>query len=268
MIAAGLIASLFLALAFVVYGRLLERLRRGHGKVRAEHFELPDLLVSLVLATFFFGMVVSASWRHEDPAEKTLTADQVLPGSAVFVVMVAAVFGFLKMRGVRLRQVLGLDQLSPWRASGWALLLIFCAGPLIVLASFASLLALGENAERQPLVQLFSKVAQTSDYRSISLILLAGVIVAPISEELLFRGYFFGVGKRYIGAVGSGLATAFLFSAVHANLASFLPLVVFALCVTLAYERTGSILVPIGMHALFNFTSLAALYLNASGMLK
>ena len=43
---------------------------------------------------------------------------------------------------------------------------------------------------------------------------------------------------------------------------------VFALCVTLAYERTGSILVPIGMHALFNFTSLLALYLNATGVLK
>ena len=43
--------------------------------------------------------------------------------------------------------------------------------------------------------------------------------------------------------------------------------VVFALCLTLAYERTGSLLVPIGMHALFNFTSLSLIYLQARGFL-
>jgi membrane protease YdiL (CAAX protease family) len=128
--------------------------------------------------------------------------------------------------------------------------------------------SLGEKAVAQPVVELFSKGAQQADYSAIAQILVAVVIIAPISEELLFRGYFFGVGKRYFGGLASGGMTALLFAAVHANLASLLPLFVFALCLTLAYERTGSILVPIGMHALFNFTTLLGLYLSATGLLK
>ena len=34
-----------------------------------------------------------------------------------------------------------------------------------------------------------------------------------------------------------------------------------------AYERTGSLLVPIGMHALYNFTSLCFIYLQGRGLL-
>ena len=46
---------------------------------------------------------------------------------------------------------------------------------------------------------------------------------------------------------------------MHVHLPSLLPLFVLGGCFTLAYEWSGSILVSMTMHALFNFLSLSAL---------
>ncbi len=98
-------------------------------------------------------------------------------------------------------------------------------------------------------------------------VLLAGVILAPVCEEFLFRGFFYGVAKRYAGAPLSGFLTAALFAAFHASLTSLPGLFVLAVALTLAYERTGSLAVPITMHALFNAMSLGLLYLQSIGRL-
>jgi membrane protease YdiL (CAAX protease family) len=55
------------------------------------------------------------------------------------------------------------------------------------------------------------------------------------------------------------LLNSLLFGAVHAHLPSLFPLFVLGGCFTLAYEWSGSILVSMTMHALFNFFSLSAL---------
>jgi membrane protease YdiL (CAAX protease family) len=55
------------------------------------------------------------------------------------------------------------------------------------------------------------------------------------------------------------VANALLFAAVHAHLPSFAPLFVLGICFTIAYEWSGSILVSMTMHALFNALALTAL---------
>ena len=61
----------------------------------------------------------------------------------------------------------------------------------------------------------------------------------------------------------AALLTSALFALVHVNLASLPALFYLALCLTLAYEWTGSLLVPITMHALFNTVSLVGLYVTS-----
>ena len=60
---------------------------------------------------------------------------------------------------------------------------------------------------------------------------------------------------EFIGVLVSSL----LFAAVHAHLPSFAPLFVLGTCFAIAYEWSGSILVPMTMHALFNGITLTAL---------
>ncbi|MEI9893033.1 MAG: CPBP family intramembrane glutamic endopeptidase [Chthoniobacter sp.] len=66
--------------------------------------------------------------------------------------------------------------------------------------------------------------------------------------------------KHYLGPLSAGIFACVLFAAFHASLSAFGGLLVLAVCLNIAYERTGSLLVPIGMHALFNLTSLLVIY--------
>ena len=91
-------------------------------------------------------------------------------------------------------------------------------------------------------------------------ILVSAVVIQPICEEFLFRGFFYGVWKHYLGPWRAGFLACLLFAAFHASLAAFAGLFVLAVCLNIAYERTGSLLVPIGMHAIFNLTSLVVIY--------
>src|ERR1700736_1169828 len=85
------------------------------------------------------------------------------------------------------------------------------------------------------------------------------VAVAPGVEEFLFRFFIYGVLKRYFGRLLGVIFSALLFAAVHAHLPSFAPLFVLGSCFAIAYEWSGSILVPMMMHALFNAITLTAL---------
>ena len=49
------------------------------------------------------------------------------------------------------------------------------------------------------------------------------------------------------------------FAALHADAGTFAALAVFSVALSLAYARTGSLWVPVSMHALFNGTNLALL---------
>jgi len=78
---------------------------------------------------------------------------------------------------------------------------------------------------------------------------------------LVFRFFLYGVLKRYFGIIAGLLINALLFAAVHQHLPSFAPLFILGCCFTLAYEWSGSILVPMAMHALFNSANLVLLAL-------
>ncbi len=91
----------------------------------------------------------------------------------------------------------------------------------------------------------------------IGLMAFAAVVVAPVCEEIVFRGYLYGVAKRYCGAFAGALATSLAFAAAHASLVALLPLAMFGLLLTWLYERTGTIWAPIAAHACFNAATVA-----------
>src|SRR5206468_4903781 len=91
------------------------------------------------------------------------------------------------------------------------------------------------------------------------MIIVLAVAVAPAAEELVFRFFLYGVLRRYFGIAVGLLINALLFAAVHQHLPSFAPLFALGACFTLAYEWSGSILVPMTMHAIFNAITLLAL---------
>ncbi|SDN69959.1 hypothetical protein SAMN05216517_112188 [Janthinobacterium sp. OK676] len=82
------------------------------------------------------------------------------------------------------------------------------------------------------------------------------VLAAPLCEEFIFRGLIQGGLRRSLPAWQAiGIAAA-LFAVVHPP-ASMLPVFVLGLCTGLAYERSGSLLAPMLVHAGYNAVILA-----------
>ncbi len=86
------------------------------------------------------------------------------------------------------------------------------------------------------------------------------ILLAPAAEEMLFRGVLYPAIKDR-GLPGFALwGTSILFAAVHVNAATFVPLLVLALVLTMLYEKTDNLIAPISAHALFNAINFAKLY--------
>lgn len=78
------------------------------------------------------------------------------------------------------------------------------------------------------------------------------VIIAPLSEELLFRGYMYPILKKYAGMVPSLIFVSVIFGLVHNNVAAFPLLTLFGAILALLYEYSKTLWAPIIVHAIFN----------------
>jgi membrane protease YdiL (CAAX protease family) len=89
----------------------------------------------------------------------------------------------------------------------------------------------------------------------------AAILLAPVAEEILFRGILYPAIKQAGFPRVALWGTVLLFAGVHMNLVTFVPLAVLALVLTALYERTDNLLAPITAHALFNALNFITLFL-------
>ncbi|MFH7244435.1 MAG: CPBP family intramembrane glutamic endopeptidase [Spirulina sp.] len=89
------------------------------------------------------------------------------------------------------------------------------------------------------------------------LMLFSVVVVAPVTEEFLFRGILFHRWAVKWGVRTAMVMTSILFGLLHSNL---IGLFVFGVVMSLLYLTTRSLLVPIAAHALNNALASALDY--------
>ncbi|MDD4101870.1 MAG: CPBP family intramembrane metalloprotease [Kiritimatiellae bacterium] len=89
------------------------------------------------------------------------------------------------------------------------------------------------------------------------------VVLAPIIEELLFRGILLPALLKGRNFVFAALLLGAYFATVHFHAPSFIPLLSLSMLFAAGYAATGSIITPIVMHSLFN---LSGLVFYAAGM--
>jgi membrane protease YdiL (CAAX protease family) len=85
------------------------------------------------------------------------------------------------------------------------------------------------------------------------------VVIAPVFEELLFRGVGLPSLARRIGLGRAVVLVSVIFALIHGHVPSLVPLFIVAVMLSLAYIYTGNILVPMVMHALFNGINIGLL---------
>jgi membrane protease YdiL (CAAX protease family) len=131
------------------------------------------------------------------------------------------------------------------------------------LASLAFLQFCGLPTEEQELLRLFER---THSPTLLALLVVLATLIAPIAEEVLFRGTVFRYLRTRWPHWLALLVPGLVFAALHVNwrtldgLGSFLPLITLATILALAYERTGRIGTAIVAHAFFNLHSVILLF--------
>lgn len=108
-------------------------------------------------------------------------------------------------------------------------------------------------------------------YRSagyLPLLLVAILLVAPVLEELLFRGFLFeGMRRSRLGDPGTIVLTSLLWACVHLQYEWFYigQVFVLGLLLGMARVRTGSLVPPMLMHSLFSGIATLQLMIESRG---
>jgi len=277
MILLNAVAVFLLFAGIYVYRKMIHRVEMRGGLVRTDLFALPDMLVAGTLIVLL-GLLLALQWvapvtpkppADPEAAAKAVAGMQIIYGALQFALPVAAILAMLIGRGVSLPELFGLKRVGVARALGLAAGLLLLLFPVFLLVTSIAYQMLGGHAEQQEMVKIYQNAAKTGKHEIIWEVFVAAVIIAPVTEEILFRGYFYPVLKRFGGALPAAVATSALFGAIHNNALGMPGLTVLALGLTLAYEWSGSILVSIFMHAFFNGTSLLVMWWAIqNGLLK
>ena len=256
-LALGLLSALYFIASLCVYVSLIyqisARIRIASGaEIPARVFGLPEAVLASVLI-FFFLMTIRST--VPDPAlqfhPRNLLANFLV---SAFVVLVIATL--LQFRGFDVAASAGFLKISFFRTLGSGAILLFFAYPLIGFSESINQRFFGGGSSKQSIVEFFSG-SRTIQERII--IIIFAVAIAPIVEEFVFRFFIYGVLKRYVGCFLGVILSSLLFATAHAHLPSFVPLFVLGSCFAIAYEWSGSILVSMTMHSLFNSLTLTAL---------
>ena len=245
---------LYLLASIYVYISLIRQISAPSAPVGepTKRFGLPEAILAAALIGFLLLNISSSVSR---PATDLGTRNLLV--NLVFTLAILLfIVTFLQLRGFDIGSIAGFFKIGFVRALGTGIILLLAAYPLISLATTLTQSLFGSDLSRQNIVELFSG-SRTIEQRI--MIIVFAVAIAPIVEEFLFRFFLYGVIRRYFGRFFGITANALLFAAAHTHLPSFVPLFVLGSCFTIAYEWSGSILVAMTMHSLFNSVTLTAL---------
>lgn len=96
-----------------------------------------------------------------------------------------------------------------------------------------------------------------------------GILIAPVLEELFFRGMLFPTLRRGMGTLVAVLLTAAAFAAIHGTQlgyawAPILSIFVVGLVLTIVRERTDSVAASVLTHSGYNFALFALLWIGSN----
>ena len=209
----------------------------------------------IYVAVLVFGLVIAAAVVGEERSE----ASGVLRMAAIIA---ASAIGFglapwlmLRARGA----TVAFGSLRP-AMSDFGLALLGFVGALVAVYAYVLIVRAAGLDSLEPV----STISNDDFYEHVSVVVLLGisaVIVAPVAEEMFFRGFLVGALGRAWSAPIALLSSSAIFAALHFDIGSMIPFALVGLVFGALYLRTGGIAAPVLAHLGFNlvgyFGSLA-----------
>ena len=101
-----------------------------------------------------------------------------------------------------------------------------------------------------------------------TVILIAFLLVAPVAEEIFFRGVVYNAWEREHGTWVAVIGSAALFAAIHTSLFALVPIFALGVALALLYRSTRSLAATMALHAGFNTISVAIALLERQGIIS
>jgi len=196
------------------------------------------------------------------------------------IVTIAIMLFLARVHFVRGLKGFGLNIRTIVKDFFMAIVNLLAVWPLILAAITVTIffVKLFFGAEYQ--MQQHQQLEMVAEYPQLPLrimILFVAVIIAPLLEEMIFRGFVQTTIRSFINIRNSAwpaiAASSVFFAVMHADPGHWPALFVLGMCLGYSYEKSGSLIRPIFIHMFFNTSSLAiALYQagaseNAAGLI-
>ncbi len=179
-----------------------------------------------------------------------------LATTATFLSINPLVAGLILLASGRIKTYLGLYPASPGKIALWLLLIS------ALMLAFAGLNWFLDR----PTPDFMQVAMETAD--PLVLLIFALVIAAPVTEEVVFRGFVYrGLAESRLGPIAAIVVSTLIFTLIHVQYESLDLLYVGLLGLALGIARwhTGSLLTPILMHALANLIATLDVLLFMQG---
>lgn len=261
-----LMALLALAAAGVVYALLRKFADTAwnlEGNVLTRPYGAPDAVMALLLLGLF-GLAFFSPAAADDsiggsPADQITVSVLIAQALTMLLICLVVLVYLAVVRGLNPSELFGLRHMSAKRAFLFSVLALILT-VVVMIGGTAALMEWsgGElpDSSAQDTVEAF-RMSGSPAFRL--MLGFTAVIIAPLTEELLFRGFLYGVIKRSTDRWFAAVFTAVIFAIVHFHVGSVPQLFMLGLGLAIAYERSGCLLVPIFMHAMFNGWNVAML---------
>lgn len=276
LLVAGAAVSLVLVLTCMAFPETRQRLQlRRVAERPAPAIRFADLLFVIlamrILAPVLAGLYLGARGQRIEAGEQVLIAlGFQLP---FYVLAIFVLVTMARMRG----GAQGAAGIWPfWRTAdlpyrpvrdvalglgGFALCFWILVG--LSLANKYVLSLLGVGPDQNPIVDVLdSQMKGALRYWVAAGVAFTAVVMAPIAEEVLFRGLLYNFLRRHLDRWTAACASALLFSFVHGVLADQWALFVLGLLLTWVYERTGRLLPGVILHATNNGVAISYLLIQ------
>lgn len=225
-----------------------------HGSWRFETF--PRQLL-LLLVCFSSGLLLGI-WAQSKggPLPRSSSGQMMLLAEPLVLVLLNQ---FLREHQVSWSEAFGLTQ--KWPLAVLCGLLAACIflpmGWLLQWGSAQAMQHLRLHPVEQEVVQTLKSSGAWLNLVPLGLV---AVVLAPVVEEVCFRGILYPAIKATGFPRVALWGAALVFAWMHFNVVTFIPLLLLAVLLTLLYEFTGNLLASIAAHALFNSINFAVLY--------
>ena len=216
---------------------------------------LAAMIAAFVIATIAY--VVIAAGVEAGGGTVTAGGPPGLVISATLIQDVALIAAAVLFAGMWARGLtpasFGLRTVPLGRAAGWTVL-----GFVMFWILTAIYISLVGQPDQQELTR------DLREEESLAALIGYGVLlafVAPLAEELFFRGFVFGVLREKIGVAWGAAVTGVVFGLVHvagSPIETVGVLIILGVLLCVVYQQTGSLLPCIALHAMNNAISFAA----------